>query len=68
MSQLQVSFDEYVFSEICLIKNTWFVFLHRKHPCNKSTQYVPREFEEEQRAKIASSKTVQDFVDKVAPR
>ncbi|XP_002740173.1 dynein axonemal intermediate chain 3-like [Saccoglossus kowalevskii] len=39
-----------------------------KHPRNASTQYTPREFSEEEKEKISSSKTVNKFVEEVAPR
>ncbi|XP_048256413.1 dynein axonemal intermediate chain 3-like isoform X4 [Haliotis rufescens] len=39
-----------------------------KYPRNANTQYYPREYSEQEREKIASSKPVKDFVGTVAPR
>ncbi|XP_070562697.1 dynein axonemal intermediate chain 3-like isoform X2 [Ptychodera flava] len=39
-----------------------------KHPRNAATQYVPREFNEEEKEKLSTSRAVEVFITEVAPR
>ncbi|XP_071953082.1 dynein axonemal intermediate chain 3-like [Antedon mediterranea] len=39
-----------------------------KHPCNKSTQYAPREFNEEEKNKHLQSQQLKNFIENTTPR
>ncbi|PIK53480.1 WD repeat-containing protein 63 [Apostichopus japonicus] len=39
-----------------------------KHPCNKYTQYAPRELTEAEQKNLLSSETLYNFLDRVTPR